>query len=345
VDSDAQVERAARTLRIEPARWRRTLRRYAELSPGPCAGVEARLKALHAAFAAEVPDAEPLAGRAAVRDCPVCREASVAPLYARSAAPAAQPLFVYGRCDGCGHGLLLSTPEPETIYATPAYFERQSQSGAGYSGYELERDHRIAKGERLLRRIAALSGRPLGSLLEIGSGFGFTRAAAAGLGSATMGIDPSPAAAAAAERLFGFETLVGTLASALESGAVRRGAWDTLLYDFVLEHLADPEDELRRAAGLLSPEGVLALVVPNMAAAEVEVFGGGYRSFRSDHRHIFSPDSLERLLRRAGLVLTAVHSGCTVHLLGPILAEGQLSDLYASGKGPDLTVVATVPRP
>jgi 2-polyprenyl-3-methyl-5-hydroxy-6-metoxy-1,4-benzoquinol methylase len=181
-------------------------------------------------------------------------------------------------------------------------------------------------------------------MLEIGSGFGFTRAAAASLGWKTMGIDPNPAAAAGAKRLFGMETIVGTLSSALESGAVGRGTFDMVLYDFVLEHLADPEAELRRAAGLLSPAGVLALVVPSMAAAEVEVFGGAYRSFRSDHRHIFSPTSLERLMERAGLRLSAVQSGCTVHLLKGVLTDEELLQLYEDGRGADLTVVARLSR-
>src|SRR4051812_44534831 len=160
VGSNEQVARAARTLRIEPERWRRVLAGYAQVSPGPSGGVEARLQALHAAFAAEVPDASPLAGQAAVRSCPACVEGSIAPLYARAAGPGAQsPLFVYGRCGGCGHGLLLSSPEPDSLYGTAAYYERRTASGAGYSGYEQEREYRVDKGRALLRRIAALSGR------------------------------------------------------------------------------------------------------------------------------------------------------------------------------------------
>ncbi|MEA3064927.1 MAG: hypothetical protein QOJ27_1373 [Sphingomonadales bacterium] len=343
--SNEQVARSARTLRIEAAQWRRVLAGYAQLSPGPSGSVEARLQALHDAFAAEVPDASPLAGGAAARTCPACLEGSIVRRYARAPGAGAQsPPLVYGRCGGCGHGLLLSTPEPDSLYRTAAYYERRTSSGAGYCGYEAERDYRVDKGRRLLRRIAMLFGRPPGSMLEIGSGFGFTRAAAASLGWKTMGIDPNPAAGAGAKRLFGMETFVGTLSSALDSGAVGHGVWDMVLYDFVLEHLADPEGELRRAAGLLSPAGVLALVVPSMAAAEVEIFGGAYRSFRSDHRHIFSPDSLTLLLGRAGLSLAGTRSGCTLHLLKAVLTGGELSQLYEDGRGPDLTVVARRPR-
>jgi SAM-dependent methyltransferase len=332
---------AARTLRIEPEQWRRILERFAELSPGPSAAAEARLRALHAAVATEMPDAAPLAGCGAPRPCPACLEGWAVPLYARGA----PPLFLYGRCGGCGHGLLLSEPEPESLYCSPAYFQRRTEAGAGYSGYEAERAYRVGKGARLLRRIGDLAGRPIGTLIEIGSGFGFTRAAAAEAGVETMGIDLNPAAAAAAARLYGMETFVGTLASALESGAVRPGSWDMVLYDFVLEHLADPVAELGRAAALLSPGGVLALTLPNMAAAEVEIFGGGYRSFRSDHRHVFSLGSLERMLGRAGLSLAAAESGCTVHLLKGVLTEAELLHLYEDGLGPDLTVVAKVSRP
>lgn len=342
--AEEQIRRAARVLRIEPGSWLRTLELYAETTPGPSAGPQARLEALHAAFAAQVPDAAPFSGRDGARDCPACLGGPVVPRYARSIPGAAEPLFVYGLCGECGHGLLLSDPEPESLYLSAAYFERQGASGAGYCGYEAEQAWRIAKGRRLLERIARLSGRPLGAVLEVGSGYGFTRAAAASLGSPATGIDPNPAAAAAATRLHGLGTIVGTLASALESGAVRPGIWDTVLYDFVLEHVADPAGELALAAELLAPEGVLALVVPSMAAAETAVFGGAYRSFRSDHRHIFSPDSLARLLARAGLAVSALRSGCTVHLLRGVLTDTELRHLYDAGGGPDLTVLARLTR-
>src|SRR3954463_8034195 len=102
VGSNEQVARAARTLRIDPERWRRVLAGYAQVSPGPSGSVEARLQALHAAFAAAVPGSSPLAGPAAVRGCPACIEGSIAPLYARAAGPGAQsPLFLHGRSGSC----------------------------------------------------------------------------------------------------------------------------------------------------------------------------------------------------------------------------------------------------
>ncbi|HEX8262309.1 MAG TPA: hypothetical protein VF547_05490, partial [Allosphingosinicella sp.] len=93
---DEHLARAARTLRIEPDRWARVLSGYADRSPGPDSAPEARLRALHAAFAEQMADAAPLADEAPSEACPVCPERSVAPRYARGDGVGGPPLFLYG---------------------------------------------------------------------------------------------------------------------------------------------------------------------------------------------------------------------------------------------------------
>jgi SAM-dependent methyltransferase len=174
------------------------------------------------------------------------------------------------------------------------------------------------------------------TLLEVGSGFGFTRAAAEQRAIATAGVDLNPHAAAAARRLYGFDTLVGDAAAA-------RGTFDLVLYQFVLEHLPDPAAELRRAAALVAAGGALALVVPSMDAVEIDLFGPAYRSFRDDHLHLFSRRSIERFLDGAGLRVAAARTACSIGLLRGFFAADELAALDAAGRGPDLTVLARRP--
>src|SRR5262249_57747234 len=114
--------------------------------------------------------------------------------------------------------------------------------------------------------IASSATRPIRSMLEIGSAYGFSRAAAERRGWRTFGVDLNPHAAATARKLYGFETFIGTLEQALTAGAVASGVWDLVLYQFVLEHVGDPIHELREAGTSATPPGVAALLAPGIQA-------------------------------------------------------------------------------
>jgi len=113
-----------------------------------------------------------------------------------------------------------------------------------------------------------------------------------------------------------------------------------VLYQFVLEHVVDPARELTVARQALRPAGWLVLSVPNMEAAEIDVFGPAYRSFRGDHLHLFTRASLGAMLAEACFALHLVESGCNLHLFGEVLSPAALARLYESGRGPDLFAVA-----
>jgi SAM-dependent methyltransferase len=178
------------------------------------------------------------------------------------------------------------------------------------------------------------------SVLEVGSGFGFTLGAAMARGWRTAAVDINPAAARGARALYGIETVTATLGEALDAGTIERGAWDVVLYQFVLEHLAEPEVELRHAAEVIAPGGHLAVVVPNMSTFELDVFGASYRSLRADHRHLFSLASLRSYLASQGFGDVAHRTTCSLHLVRGFLDARELDDLYANDRGPDLFLLA-----
>jgi 2-polyprenyl-3-methyl-5-hydroxy-6-metoxy-1,4-benzoquinol methylase len=335
-DSEEHVALVLRTLGLDEARWSQMLDRYCELW-APQASVEQRLGALAVAFASVAPHAaEP--PDAAASKCIVCGAVAVEPVVAKRASKA--PL-VYGRCHDCGHGIRLAGPTIEGIYDGDAYYRQRSVDGTGYDAYQAERSYREAKGARLVAALeTSLGVSPASSLLEVGSGFGYTLAAAAGRGWRCQGIDVNPEAARAAKQLYGFETRACTLEQALATGSVATGAWEVVLYHFVLEHVADPLSELLTAARALRPGGSLVLVVPSMSTFELDVFGASYRSLRADHLHLFSARSIGQLLQAAGLELSSLQSHCSLHLARGFLNQTELDDLYASGRGPDFTVLA-----
>lgn len=339
-DSDEHVALVLRTLRIDERRWRKTLSAYASHWSPALTTVDARLAALRDAFAKAMPPGEANVPHRATEQCPACHAVALAPRYARTRRDAPGAAFVYTHCSECGHGTMLDGHVPLEAYASPTYYQTQNAAGVGYADYGKEREYRETKGRRLIEEVLPFLAVPATSLLEVGSGFGFTRAAAELMGLATFGVDLNPAAADAARELYAMDTFVGALSDALTAGAVRLGEWDITLYNFVLEHVSDPDRELRDAAATLRPGGALVLVIPSMDAREVDVFGGSYRSFRSDHLHMFSRRSITHYLARAGLRVDSITTTCSAHLFRGFLDDAELRELYERGEGPDMTVIA-----
>ena len=340
-------ELAARMLQIAPDAWLATLAEFQhEVPPAPPGEtVEDELRRCLGALARVFRRHDPHTAPAAVADgptaCPACGERQVAPLLTR------RPSMRYGRCASCGHGVLLGDGAPadeaavHALYAGPGYYRVRTADGVGYDAYDSEAAYREAKGARLVERLRAGMPAPR-TLLEVGSGYGFTRVAAERAGIRTAGVDLNADAGAEAARRYDLATFCGTLAQALLSPAseIAAGAFDIALYQFVLEHVVDPARELGAVRAALRPGGTLAMLVPSMEAAEIGVFGGSYRSFRADHLHLFSRASLAALLEPAGFRVVACESGCNVHLFRDFLSPAALSHLYESGFGPDLFLLA-----
>jgi SAM-dependent methyltransferase len=338
-DTDEHVALIIRTLGIDEAGWSGTLDRYAKTVDATGRLAE-RLDALAEAFRPASPHAAPVP-HGPVSNCPACAAKEVRPTVARRCGEG-QPPLVYGACTRCGHGSLLAGGAPSTIYESDAYFQRRDVDGAGYDHYREEQEYRQAKGARLLDWIEQAANLPsrAPSLLEVGSGFGFTLAAAVARGWRAKGVDVNAAAARGARAFYGLETVTATLGGALEEGAIERGAWDIVLYQYVLEHLSQPDVELHCAAKAVAPGGYLALVVPNMSTFEIDVFGASYRSLRADHRHLFSVPSMRSYLAAESFLEVAHRTTCSVHLLRGFLEPRELDGLYANDRGPDLVFLA-----
>ncbi|HEX7330314.1 MAG TPA: class I SAM-dependent methyltransferase [Pyrinomonadaceae bacterium] len=336
-DTAEHVTLVLRVLGISEKTWRCTIEKYAATWTLNCRDLDLRAELLGQAYSAcsainTKPDPTELVS------CPVCRSGVICPAFARKVGTKSSNLQ-YGCCNSCGHGLLLSQPIDAPVYSRPSYFSERRPDGVGYEGYEKERTYREAKAGRLFDWIYQVTGVCSGRLLEVGSGLGFSRKAAQDRGFVTTGVDLNPFAAERAFALYGMDTFTGTLTEARQSGAVRQD-YDLVLYQFVLEHLTNPAAELREIACILAPGCRLVLMIPSMDALELKVFGGSYRSFRSDHWHIFSRQSIDLLLRAAGFTMVQMKTECSAHLLAGFYSRAELQAIYDSGRGPDMFVIA-----
>lgn len=322
-DDERHLALVSKTLRLEPTSWSQVVQRWCDETPAD-AGVEVRLSSLQRAF-------DPVSGAqpapAGSGTCGLCG-GRVTPTVFDGA-------LLVGRCEACGHGVVLRGGAAADVYDR-RYYDTRRPDGVGYDSYLADRAYREEKGRQVVGRLLAQHGGSPRTMLEVGSGFGFTRASARDLGLDSAGVDVNAAAVDMARRLYGFETVHGTSRDVA-------GTFDLVLYQFVLEHIADITREVATAFARTAPGGLACFVVPSMDATERLVFGPRYRSLRADHLHLFSGDSLRGVLGRAGFVEVMVHSECRLHLLRGFLSSAECHALYAGGLGPDF--VATARRP
>jgi SAM-dependent methyltransferase len=109
-------------------------------------------------------------------------------------------------------------------------------------------------------------------------------------------LDPDPRAARHAREVVGVDAIAADFMQAPASGR-----FDLVCFNKVLEHVSDPAAMLARARHWLLPGGLVYVELPDGEAAAPD--GPGREEFFIDHHHVFSPDSLAHLARRAGLGL------------------------------------------
>ncbi|MBI3299550.1 MAG: class I SAM-dependent methyltransferase [Elusimicrobia bacterium] len=148
-----------------------------------------------------------------------------------------------------------------------------------------------------------------GRLLDVGCGKGEFLSVARTRGWAVAGIEPSQGLCEHARAAYGLDVRLGTL----ETAGAEAAAFDAVTLNHVLEHVERPLELLRGARGLLKPDGLLFVEVPNCdsyllraADAYFRLRGLDWSSRLSPlhppfHRFGFTVASLLHALRAAGL--------------------------------------------
>jgi 2-polyprenyl-3-methyl-5-hydroxy-6-metoxy-1,4-benzoquinol methylase len=144
-----------------------------------------------------------------------------------------------------------------------------------------------------------LSVRSGAKLLEIGCGSGRQLEFLQQLGWQVEGLDLDPAAVKVASAR-GLTVHAGTL----KKQNFPDGSFDAVVSSHVIEHVHDPVGLLRECGRILKSGGRLVVVTPNTAS-------WGHKWFRNSwlhldpprHLHLFSPISLRRAARQAGLTI------------------------------------------
>jgi 2-polyprenyl-3-methyl-5-hydroxy-6-metoxy-1,4-benzoquinol methylase len=222
------------------------------------------------------------------------------------------------RCQNCG--LVYQNPRP-SLSEISVHYPPES---------EFYCENPSADAPALLRRVITLGldkrsalvnrWKPMGRLLDIGCSVGlFLENMASRPGWQVMGVEPSSIAANIAHK-HGLDVFTGTL----QQASFPNDSFDVVTMWDVLEHLHDPIASLVEIRRILNTNGVLVVRVPNLDSWNARVFGQYWAGLDAPrHLYVFSEDTLQRLLTKAGF--RVLETTCQI---GGYLPTWRLSALF-----------------
>jgi 2-polyprenyl-3-methyl-5-hydroxy-6-metoxy-1,4-benzoquinol methylase len=191
------------------------------------------------------------------------------------------------RCQSCSH--IFANPSPLPEFISSLYSEVEDLL------YEDEAQGRSKNFLRILSRLEKIHP-PQGTLFDIGAATGIFLNLARQRGWEVDGIETSSWAVEFAEQTYNIQLREGSF----EEADLKKNSYAAVtLIDFI-EHTPRPFQALVKAHEILSQEGVLALVTPDINSLAAKIAGKRWWHFRAGHLAFFNSKSLNTLLQRSG---------------------------------------------
>ena len=204
------------------------------------------------------------------------------------------------RCEDCGLVYVSPRRAPGDLIAEvydASYWRSDAPRQRGYADYEGDEE----LGRRTWRarlRALELYMPPRGRALDVGCASGLFLQELARRGWSVDGVEPSQTMRERAEQRLGRERVHAVRLDQLE---LEPEAYDLITLWDVIEHLAQPLEDLRRLRLALRPQGRLVLLTQDVCSPLARLIGRRWHHYKHDeHLHHFSPATLRRALEQCG---------------------------------------------
>ena len=265
--------------------------------------------------------------------CPACGSEALTPVFAAEDYTVSHERFDIVHCEACTLRFTQGVPEPEHIgryYASEEYVSHSNTSRGFVNGlYQRVRDVTLAQKRALLREV---TGKPTGSLLDVGCGTGEFLHTMQQAAWTTRGLEPDAGARAFAKTTYGLDVTEPDDLFALD------GPYDAVTLWHVLEHVHRLHDYLDRLRRLIGHAGTLVIAVPNYTSPDAAHYGAAWAAYDVPrHLYHFSPQAMRRLLDQHDLAVRETRAmpfdAFYVSLLSERYAHGGLRPVRAFAQG------------
>jgi len=211
--------------------------------------------------------------------CPSCKSKRIADRWPTRRIPGSKMVLW---CQDCGLGWQHPLPSPSDI----RYYYHQ------FPTYNIHGTHEKEQGfERRIQRIDTLEPGQ-GRLLDIGSGLGTFLNLALKSGWQATGIEPQESAAEYCRQHLGIKPYV----IPIEEIDLGPNLFDVVTIWDVWEHIHSLIDFIERCIGLLAPNGLLALSIPNASGYPARLFRGNWRYVMFTHLSYFTLPYVQHIM-------------------------------------------------
>lgn len=219
--------------------------------------------------------------------CRVCRQNETAHYTKKNG-------FDLYKCQSCGLIFVWPLPMAADRVYDEEYFTG-AKCGHGYVDYDVDKQAMRGAFAKYLQKLEELLGHR-GFLLDIGAATGFFINMAKGRGWQVAGVEISDFAAAKG-RTKGLDLRSGTLGEA----GFPSESFDAVTMLDVIEHVPDPETELKLIHKILKPGGLLLINNPDTGSFYAKIWGRRWHAvIPPEHLVLFNKKNLAQLLRRCG---------------------------------------------
>jgi 2-polyprenyl-3-methyl-5-hydroxy-6-metoxy-1,4-benzoquinol methylase len=191
------------------------------------------------------------------------------------------------QCADCTH--IFANPYPSKEIIQSLYREIEDPL------YQEEERGRSKNFLRILTALEAIQPNK-GILFDVGAATGILMDRAKKRGWTAEGIEASTWAVRTAREKYNLEIQNGFF----EEARLPEGRYAVVTMVDFIEHISHPFDAISKANKILSPEGILCLVTPDINSLAAKIMGRKWWHCRPAHLGFFTKKSLPRVLQRGG---------------------------------------------